>query len=128
LTIIIVYIYLSLLIKEIRINSFLGGLTDSLEHIFETALRDTPVSNVKTISVLLNQMIKVLSAETFNWDLEYEVTVELLNQNSMRQLLFDEMVQSPSDIDIVNLITVDSFMLVINKLIIFWVLFVFLLF
>jgi hypothetical protein len=71
-------------------------------------------------------VVEVLCPETLNRHLENEVAVELLDQEGMRQLLFDELIQSPSDVNIVKTVTFHSLLLVINELIIFRVLLVFL--
>ena len=71
-------------------------------------------------------MIEVLSPETLNRHLENEVAVELLDQEGMRQLLFDELIQSPSDVNIVKTVTFYGLLFIINELIIFRVLLVFL--
>lgn len=80
---------------------------------------------MKTLSILLDQMVEVLGFETFDWDLEDEVAVKFLDQNGMGQLLLDEVIQFPSHVHIINVITVGCFLLVINEDIIFRVLFIF---
>ena len=80
---------------------------------------------MKTLSVLLDQVVEVLGFETFDWDLEDKVAVKFLDQNGMGQLLLDEVIQFPSHVHIINVITVGCFLLVINEDIIFRVLFIF---
>ena len=80
---------------------------------------------MKTLSVLLDQVVEVLGLETFDWDLEDKVAVKFLDQNGMGQLLLDEVIQFPSHFHIINVIAVGCFLLVINEYIIFRVLFIF---
>ena len=80
---------------------------------------------MKTLSVLLDQVVEILGFKTFYWDLEDEVAVKFLYQNGMRQLLLDEVIQSPSDVHVINVIAIGCFLLIINEDIIFWVLFIF---
>ena len=103
----------------------LERLADSLEYVLEAALRHSPVGDMKTLSVLLDQMVEILGFKTFYWDLEDEVAVKFLDQNGMRQLLLDEVIQSPSDIHVINVIAVGCFLLIINEVIIFRVLLIF---
>jgi hypothetical protein len=79
---------------------------------------------VKTLSVLLDQVVEVLGLETLYWHLEDEVAVKFLDQNGMGQLLLDEVIQSPSHVYIINLIAVCCFLLIINEDIIFMALFI----
>ena len=58
----------------------LGRLADSLKHVLQAALRHSPVSDVKTLSILLDQMVEVLGLETLDWHLEDEVAVKFLDQ------------------------------------------------
>jgi hypothetical protein len=82
---------------------------------------------VKTLSVLLDQVVEVLGLETLDWHLKDEVAVKFLDQYGVGQLLLDEVIQSPSHVHIINLITVSCFLLIINENIIFRALIVLLL-
>ena len=102
----------------------LGRFADSLEHVLEAALRHSPVCDVKTLFVLLDQEVEVLGLETLDWHLEDEVAVKFLDQYCVRQLLLDEVIQSPSHILIINVIALGCFLLIINEVIILRVLFI----
>ena len=79
---------------------------------------------MKTLFVLLDQEVEVLGLETLDWHLEDEVAVKFLDQYCVRQLLLDEVIQSPSHILIINVIALGCFLLIINEVIILRVLFI----